>query len=70
MLDNRISPFFRQVVEQVPAEGETRRHDARVPSSGKFPPVVNVADLYQAAHAKAVFDHELNKLFNPDCYES
>jgi hypothetical protein len=32
------------------------------------PPSVQIADIYQAAKNRAVQDHELDKLFNPDFY--
>jgi hypothetical protein len=32
------------------------------------PPAVQIADIYHAAKNRAVEDHELDKLFNPDFY--
>jgi len=31
-----------------------------------FPPIVSLGDLYRAARARAVADHELSLLFNPE----
>jgi hypothetical protein len=33
------------------------------------PMAVQMADIYQAAKNRAVEDHELDKLFNPDHYD-
>jgi len=32
-------------------------------------PLVPIKDIYQAARNRAVDDHELDKLFNPDYYD-
>lgn len=37
--------------------------------SNSAPMAVQVADIYQAAKNRAVEDHELDKLFNPDFYD-
>jgi hypothetical protein len=37
--------------------------------SNSTPMAVQVADIYQAAKNRAVEDHELDKLFNPDFYD-
>ena len=33
------------------------------------PMAVQMADIYQAAKNRAIEDHELDKLFNPDYYD-
>jgi hypothetical protein len=38
------------------------------PPLAPLPHVVQVNDLYQAAYARALADHQLNKLFNPEYY--
>ena len=67
LLANRISGFF--AVDN-PLEAS--------PAANQFPAFANIAarscvmaatsDLYQAAHAQAVRDYELNRLFNPEHY--
>jgi hypothetical protein len=37
--------------------------------SNATPMAVQMADIYQVAKNKAVEDHELDKLFNPDYYD-
>jgi hypothetical protein len=34
-----------------------------------FPGAVQLSDIYQAAKNRAVEDHELDKLFNPEYYD-
>jgi hypothetical protein len=43
--------------------GAARAAEARGPQS------VHIADIYQAALNRAIEDHELDKLFNPDFYD-
>jgi hypothetical protein len=38
-------------------------------SAPAAPDAVQAADIYQAAKNRAVEDHELDKLFNPDFYD-
>jgi hypothetical protein len=38
------------------------------PQSASLPHMMSVMDLYQAAHARAVADQQLSKLFNPEYY--
>jgi hypothetical protein len=69
MLANRIGGFFA-VDNSLEAS----------PASAQFPVFVNMTvrqaspamaattDIYQAAHAQAVRDFELNRLFNPEYY--
>jgi hypothetical protein len=64
MPENRIASYFD------PAFGETAA-PAPLPQAFQHPRpacphLVQRTDLYQAAHARAVFDHQLGKLFNPE----
>jgi hypothetical protein len=36
--------------------------------AAQFLPVASLAEIYQAAAARARYDHELDRLFNPDYY--
>ncbi len=38
-------------------------------ASAPRPAQVSTADIYQAAVNRAIHDHELDKLFNPDFYD-
>ena len=65
MFHNRISDFLNE------DEGETIRPEVAAPDANStqsptIPMFVRPMDLYQAAHAKAVHDHQIDKLFNPD----
>lgn len=40
-----------------------------VQASSPRPVQVSIADIYQAAINRAIQDHELDKLFNPDFYD-
>jgi hypothetical protein len=65
MFENRINgftpnvgtPFFTPGVFQ-PAGGRPALNQARM--------AVQIADIYQAAAQRAIEEHELDKLFNPD----
>ncbi len=46
----------------MPPVAESRQPTARVV------PAVQIADIYQAAKNRAIEDHELDKLFNPEFY--
>ena len=39
------------------------------PTSPKTPMGVQIADIYQAAMQRAIEEHEIDKLFNPDFYD-
>lgn len=41
---------------------------ARAENQPRVVPAVQIADIYQAAKNRAVEEHELDKLFNPDFY--
>jgi hypothetical protein len=38
------------------------------PQASSLPQMTSIMDLYQAAHARAVADQQLSKLFNPEYY--
>lgn len=38
-------------------------------SASRSPMAVQIADIYQAAMQRAVEEHEIDKLFNPDFYD-
>ena len=38
-------------------------------AAARGPELVQIADIYQAALNRAIQDHELDKLFNPDFYD-
>jgi hypothetical protein len=38
-------------------------------AAGRSPMAVQIADIYQAATQRAIEEHELDKLFNPDFYD-
>ena len=74
MFENRISGYGMGLGDQPdgPANrpmpihmGLLRSMQAPAPR----PMQVSVADIYQAAMNRAIQDHELDKLFNPDFYD-
>ena len=69
MFQNRISSFAIPPIgaQGVPAIGVLPAFHNQ--SSQAAPLTVPIADIYQAARKRAVEDHELDKLFNPDYYD-
>ncbi|MGD9635131.1 MAG: hypothetical protein AB7G28_01560 [Pirellulales bacterium] len=71
MFENRISEQF-----QFAPAPSLQMNVATIPSSvptaitpaQRLLPTVTMQDLYQMAAAKAQYDYELDKLFNPDYY--
>ena len=65
MFDNRISNFVPGFSPGAftPALVTPARDNRAAPVT---PMAVQLADIYQAAVKRAVEDHELDKLFNPD----
>jgi hypothetical protein len=65
---------FDETSEQLPDEPQRADECSEHVAPSVFPPmaglphVVPMMDLYAAAYARAVADHELNKLFNPEYY--
>jgi hypothetical protein len=69
--------FSNQIPGFLPRIGAASFHPGMMlpPSDGQQPagratPAVQIADIYQAAKSRAIEDHELDKLFNPEFYES
>jgi hypothetical protein len=67
MLANRISGFFavENPLEATPAPNQFSQF---VNMTARSPVLAATTDLFQAAHAQAVRDFELNRLFNPEYY--
>jgi hypothetical protein len=63
MWENRISSHFQVMAEQAPTS--MPRPQALPPQPIAGPHMVQRADIYQVARARAEFEHELGKLFNP-----
>lgn len=57
---NMIIPTFSTGVMPAASEGQP---------AARLGLPVQIADIYQAAKNRAVEDHELDKLFNPDFYD-
>jgi hypothetical protein len=69
MFQNRISSFGIPPIGAQPAPAIGALPVFQNPSSQMAPLTVPIADIYQAARKRAVEDHELDKLFNPDYYD-
>ena len=61
MWENRISAYFDAASDQ-PPQGVARPQVN--PGSSSCPHLIQRTDIYQAAHARAVFEHQLGQLFN------
>jgi hypothetical protein len=68
MFQNRISGFDMHLGDQ-----QDRRFNLPSPypeqASQWLLRPVQIADIYQAARQRAIEEHELDKLFNPDFYD-
>lgn len=74
MFENRISGYDMGLGDQ--QDGPARRPMPAqlgllrsMQASAPWPAPVSIGDIYQAAISRAVQDHELDKLFNPDYYD-
>jgi hypothetical protein len=68
MFENRMNSFVPSV--GLPSFNTTLLAAARDGrSTNRMPFAVPTMDIYQAARNRAVEDHELDKLFNPDFYD-
>jgi hypothetical protein len=67
MLANRISEFFA-VDNPLEVSPATNQFPVFVNMTARSSVMAATTDLYQAAHAQAVRDYELNRLFNPEHY--
>jgi hypothetical protein len=63
MLENRFGELFEE--SQVPPEPQ---HFPAPPAPPQFGPFVSASQIYQAAYERALRDHQLDVLFNPDYY--
>ena len=70
MYENRISELFQIAAISNQSMGVTNvRPIAPVAAVvAQLLPIVSVQDIYQMAAAKAQYDYELDKLFNPEYY--
>ena len=66
MWENRISPYFETPFKNAPQAPLMGLPQPAPHNPPACPNLVQKADLYQAAHARALLDHQLDKLFNPD----
>ena len=62
MWENRISAYFDSVSEQ--ASQPLARPQPAAPNPPRCPHFIQRNDIYQAAYARAVFEHQLGQLFN------
>jgi hypothetical protein len=60
-MENRISAFFDDASEHRPRPAATPQVNA---GGSPYPHLIRQTDIYQAAHARAVFEHQLGQLFN------
>ena len=67
MLANRITGFFA-VDKSSRCLAVSNQFPAFVGLRTQSPVMAATTDIYQAAHAQAVRDYELNRLFNPEYY--
>ena len=74
MFENRISGFDMGLGDQ--QDGPAGRQMSNpfsllrsMQASAPRPQQVSIADIYQAAANRAIQDHELDKLFNPEFYD-
>lgn len=70
MYENRISELFQiaGVSNQSMTAANVRSLAPIAAVVAQILPVVSVQDIYQMAAAKAQYDYELDKLFNPEYY--
>lgn len=70
MYENRITEMFQLagVSNQSAAAANIRSIAPVAAVVAQLLPVVNTQDIYQMAAAKARYDYELDKLFNPEYY--
>ena len=66
MWENRISAYFETLSEAAPQGPFLRSPQPAPHNPPQAPNLVQKADLYQAARARAMLDCQLDKLFNPD----
>jgi hypothetical protein len=64
MFANRISELF----QLTSVTGNVSPSAMAAATAAQLLPVISTHDIYQMAAAKARYDYELDKLFNPDYY--
>ena len=69
MLANRITGFFA-VDKSLDVSPGWNQFPVLAGLRAQSPVIAGTTDIYQAAHAQAVRDYELNRLFNAEYYES
>ena len=69
MFQNRLNEFVSEAFFSVEPQ-PTANGSKQEPAMWAMPALVRTADIYQVAHNQAVQDHELDKLFNPEFYDS
>jgi hypothetical protein len=68
MFENRINGFGPNLNAHSFTPGVLPAGRATQAASN-IPVAVQIADIYQAAVKRAIEEHELDKLFNPDFYD-
>jgi hypothetical protein len=68
MFQNRITGLVPNLfIPPFNAAMPAGSQDVRTPD--RSPQAVQIADIYQAAVNRAIEDHEIDKLFNPEYYD-
>jgi hypothetical protein len=67
MFENRISELFQMTVNFEVVDGNQPVPPAAA-TAAQLLPLISTEGLYQMAAARARYDHELDKLFNPEYY--
>jgi hypothetical protein len=68
MFENRINGFMPNVGPSSFTPGVFASQREREAAS-RSPMAVQIADIYQAAVQRAIEEHEIDKLFNPNFYD-
>jgi hypothetical protein len=68
MFQNRIN-FFVPNVGISPLNSALLAAASSDRTADRFPTAVQISDIYQEAKNRAIEDHELDKLFNPEFYD-
>ena len=68
MIQNRISELFAMSSAEQPMRTNANAVNPGMAMAVQLLPMVTLQDIYQMAAAKAQYDYELDKLFNPEFY--
>ena len=68
MFPNQIPGFVPNIGAPMFHPGVMLPVAERQQPAARVTPAVQIADIYQAARNRAIEDHELDKLFNPEFY--